>query len=122
MLSSTESVEIERCPSCGHELGERFVPAPEELVEALPAVGWRVYFWTKPADPMSMETRSEPLAAWGVTWRGEVFPLLTSESPDVTTEDVGDSFGFLARASASHRELRELRREAHAKRSSGSGG
>lgn len=111
---------VERCPSCG-QLEDGFVPAPGDFVDALPANGWLVHYWTSPNDSESVETRTEPLAVWGLTRRGEVFPLLKSESPDVTIEDAGDDFAFIARASAAHQELEEIRREAHAQRSNGSG-
>lgn len=110
----TESNEAGFCPACGTP---RYVaPRLEDFVCALPANGWVTHYWVKPNDPGSAETRTEELGAWGVTRRGEVFPLLTSESPDVTIEDAGDDFAFIARTAAPRLELDEIRREAHAER------
>jgi hypothetical protein len=101
------------CPTCGVR---RYVP-PElsDYVHALPANGWLTHYWTRPNDPGSAETRTEELAAWGITKRGEVYPLLTSEKPDAF-EDAGEDFAFIARAAAPRTELDEIRREAHAER------
>jgi hypothetical protein len=112
MTNRTEPADF--CPTCGVR---RYVqPGPSDYVAALPATGWSAHFWKAPNDPASMETRTEPLGGWGVTRTGEVYPLLISESPDVTIEDAGDDFAFIARAAAPRRELNEIRREAHAER------
>lgn len=111
---SDQSMDVERCHACG---GQRYVmPSLEDFVCALPANGWLTHYWTSPNDPESAETRTEPLAAWGITRKGEVHPFLKSEVDEATIEDASDDFAFIARARAPRQELDEIRREEHAER------
>lgn len=112
---STESSEAKFCPTCGCQLGY-VMPPLEEFACVLPGDGWLAYFWVQPDDPTSTATRSEKLAGWGITKWGEVHPWLMSEKPDAFEEDTGGDFAFLAPTSATHGELRKIRREAHAER------